>query len=338
MPAPSAFASSGPVTTFGASNGSLAATLPGGASGAVFIVQSASQPATPELTRLPAPSNLAQFQIVASESAGAAPMAVARSTDAIAQAHRALALDGFRELPPATIGVERALEALPQLRRPLSTLARSAKANLGDRRSFKVLYVPIGGALNANLGSACPNPVANYVCYVNVSATLQAISQHAYVWVDDAALADPAEFPDASYFTAAATNFDRYFAIETQAFGPAFAPANVTQYGQCDANANPLPQNAYGPVPDLTGTDPHIHVLITDVLTQNGEGGYFYSGNLFPQGMLNCTAIPRPVSNELPLLVIGGDRNPAIAGVPLHNPQYWLATDMPRALAHELQH
>ncbi|MBV8074200.1 MAG: hypothetical protein JO140_02135, partial [Candidatus Eremiobacteraeota bacterium] len=92
------------------------------------------------------------------------------------------------------------------------------------------------------------------------------------------------------------------------------------------------------PVPDLTGSDPRIHILITDVLAQNGEGGYFYSGNLFSQGVLNCTAIPRPVSNELPMVVIGGDRNRPAPNVPLHNPQYWLTTDMPRALSHELQH
>ena len=333
-------AASGPLSTLVATaGGSFGSTMLPSSSAAEFIVLSASQPATPVLSSAANPAGIGQFQITVTESAGLAAQTAIRSGSSaaktISDAHAAAAVEGFRELPPATTGVEATVAALPRtaesLRAPVAI--RTAKANLGDQRVFKVLYSRPGGT-----ATACPNPVPNYTCYVNVTATLTAVSQHGYVWVDNTSLGNTAEFPDASYFTAVGANFDRYFAIETQAFGPPWSPANVTQYGQCDSNANPLPQSQFEPIPDMTGIDPHIHILITDVLVGAGEGGYFYSGNLFAQNVLNCSPTPRAVSNELPMLVVGGGNYPVVPGYSQYNPQFWLNTDMPRTLSHELQH
>src|ERR1700730_5693883 len=88
----------------------------------------------------------------------------------------------------------------------------------------------------------------------------------------------------------------------------------------------------------MTGKDPHISILITDALVGTGEGGYFYSGNLFAQNVLNCSTPPHPVSNELPMVVIGSDNYMTGPNLPQYNPSYWLGTDVPRSLSHELQH
>ena len=88
----------------------------------------------------------------------------------------------------------------------------------------------------------------------------------------------------------------------------------------------------------MTGIDPHISILITDALLGTGEGGYFYSGNFFAQNILNCGQAPRAPSNELPMVVIGADNYTPGTGLPQYNPGYWVGTDMPRALSHELQH
>ena len=339
-PPPNGFSpASGPITTLAASAGTFGSTVLASSSAADFIVLSASQPATPVLSSQANPAGIAQFQITATESAGIATQSAVRAAPAslktIAEAHVQAASEGFRELPPAATGIEAVVASLPRLpesrRSPASI--RTTKANLGDQRVFKVLYTRPGST-----SGSCPNPVPNYTCYVNVTATLMTISQYGYVWVDNTALGNAAEFPDPSYFAAAGANFDRYFAIETQAFGPPWSPANLTQYGQCDSNANPLPKSQYEPIPDMTGADPHVHILITDVLAGVGEGGYFYSGNFIAQNVLNCSPIPRAVSNELPMLVIGGANYPPATGYSQYNPQYWLNTDMPRSLSHELQH
>ena len=328
---------SGPITTLSAVNGNFGSTVLPSSSSANFIVQSGSQPARPGT-----PSNLATFNISASESAGLSTSAVARAgqtqtraADTIAEAHRAIAADGLREIPPSAFGIERIVANLPRaasnMRAP--TAIRLPKANLGDQRQFSVLYSGIGGA-----STTCPNPVPNYTCYVNVTATLKAVSQRGYVWVDNVSLANPNEFPDQSVFATTATNFDSYFATETQAFGPAFSPANVTAFSQCDSNGNTIsPQ----PVPDMTGTDPHITILITDALIGTGEGGYFFGGDLISQNILNCSPAPRYPSNGLPMLVIGSDNyptGPPGSNLPQYNPGYWAGTDMPRSLSHELQH
>ena len=70
------------------------------------------------------------------------------------------------------------------------------------------------------------------------------------------------------------------------AFAPRSTPARPlygsrpVQYTQCDATGNDLwhrPLHLYhhtGYV-DLSGTDPHISILVTNALENTGEGGYF---------------------------------------------------------------
>ncbi|MBV8151128.1 MAG: hypothetical protein JOY59_06180, partial [Candidatus Eremiobacteraeota bacterium] len=332
-------AATGAITTLtAASNGNFATTLlPASAAGA-FIVQAGDSPAAP-----PQPGSIGQFSISADEWLGLTTLALARTpaTSArpnersIADAHRAVAAEGLHEIPNGQIGVEpllRTFRPAPPSVRNLSAVRRP-RAAVGDQHTFKILYSGIGGAQ-----TQCPNPVPNYVCSVNVPATLEAISQHAYVWVDNTALANAQEFPDTSYFTAAASAFDQYFAIETQDYGPAFATANITTYQQCDSNGTPLPAGQYETPPDLTGQDPHINVIVSDALAGTGEGGYFYSGDFYAQQVLNCAAPPRPVSNEMPSVVIEGDNYSTGPSLPQYNPPYWLGTDMRRSMSHELQH
>lgn len=328
---------SGPITALSAVSGNFGSTMLATSTSANFIVQSGSQPAKPSN-----PAALGTFTVTASESTGLATSALTRSGAAqaralatLAEAHRAAAVDGFREIPPATFGIERIVASLPRIsgdvRAPQSV--RQLKANVGDQRQFTVLYSGIGGA-----STQCPNPVQNFTCYVNVTATLKAVSQRAYVWVDNVSLGNPNEFPDQSVFATTAANFDSYFAIETQAFGPGYSPANVSNFAQCDTNGNQLPQNQYQPIPDMTGVDPHISVLITDALVGTGEGGYFFGGDLIAQNILNCSPPLRYPSNGLPMIVIGSDNYPTGPNLPQYNPGYWLGTDMPRSLSHELQH
>ena len=153
--------------------------------------------------------------------------------------------------------------------------------------------------------------------------------------LSNAALANQSEFPDPSYFTTTASNFDQYFAIETQAYGPAFrnSPTPGNSRNAMTRTGNQLPQSQFEPIPDMTGGDPHISILITDALAGTGEGGYFYSGNFFAQNILNCGNAPRAVSDELPMVVIGSDNYTTGPGLPQYNPPYWLSTDMPRSLS-----
>jgi cobyrinic acid a,c-diamide synthase len=334
---------SGPITTLAAVTGNFGTTLLPSSSDGAFIVQSGNNPAGSGF--LSGPSAIGQYTISAQETGGLSTSSVARfaSLQTIAAHHQAMAADRLRELPPALIGVERIVASLPRGPggpAPATQAVRVTKANLGDQKTFKVLYSGIGGA-----ATQCPNPnVGSYTCYVNVPATLKAIGAHSYVWVDNTSLANPNEFPDNSYFTTTASNFDNYFNIESQQFGPVFASANIgpTTYNQCDSNGQTLPTSQWETTPDMTGRDPHVNIVITEALAGTGEGGYFYSGDEFAQQVLNCSGPPRAVSNEVPMFVIGSDNYGAppagVTNLPQYNPTYWLNTDMPRSMSHELQH
>ncbi len=72
-------------------------------------------------------------------------------------------------------------------------------------------------------------------CYLDVAATVAAVSDHAYIWVEDAVSADPSFGYTATDWTSTATTFDADYARETVAFGPAFFAANE-QYEQCNTS------------------------------------------------------------------------------------------------------
>ena len=93
-----------------------------------FIVESASQPAT-----LPSPSTLAQFQISASETAGLSTSSVGRTNANAAAAryladmHRALAQDAWRELP--AVANRRRVDRSDFAGDPVATSRNAARAH-----------------------------------------------------------------------------------------------------------------------------------------------------------------------------------------------------------------
>jgi hypothetical protein len=215
---------------------------------------------------------------------------------------------------------------------PQST-KRSTSANLftsGAKRTFHVFQAPITGA-----AGTCTSPQIKIGpdCYVDVPATLQAVSNHGYVWVDDGI--------DATYnfsladFQATASAFDTDYARETTAFGPAFFNSKYV-YTQCNASGVPNPNpGTYAPQVDYSGTDPHISILITKALENTGEGGYFYGGDLVNDQELNCgpSGNAHMPSNQLPMFIMGADKYSSSADA-----AYWRTQDMPRTLPHEFQH
>ncbi|MDQ6944194.1 MAG: hypothetical protein M3169_16975 [Candidatus Eremiobacteraeota bacterium] len=150
-------------------------------------------------------------------------------------------------------------------------------------------------------------------------------------------------------FSQIAQKFDAYYATETAAFAPAFYPglAPVTfQYDtsknktQCDPAGNDLGSGNYKST-DLSGSNgTSIDIVITDALAGTGEGGYYYGGNELPQEVWNCAA-PSPtraVSNNTSMFVITSNNYPVLTNAPQFNESYWLNTDVPRSMSHELQH
>ncbi|MDB5039438.1 MAG: hypothetical protein JWN27_164, partial [Candidatus Eremiobacteraeota bacterium] len=91
---------------------------------------------------------------------------------------------------------------------------------------------------------------------------------------------------------------------------------------------------------DFSGsTGQSIDVVVTDALAGTGEGGYYYIVDEFPQEVWNCSSVPKPVSNNTSMFVMTSDNYAALGGsVPAHNESYWLNTDVPRSMSHELQH
>jgi hypothetical protein len=223
--------------------------------------------------------------------------------------------------------------------------AHAAQGTPGQQRQFKILTSNIGNS------GGCAGGTSNgvYVCFTRITATLEAVGAHANVWVDNASLATPGEYTNVpAEFQTIASRFDGYYQVETAAFGPAFYPGTqpvVFHYDpghgrdQCDANGNPLPQGQWLGTDLSGGNGTAIDIVITDALAGTGEGGYYDSGDEFPQTVWDCAAAPRPVSNNTSMVVLGGDNYTGLgAGIPAHNEQFWLNTDVPRGVSHELQH
>jgi hypothetical protein len=99
-----------------------------------------------------------------------------------------------------------------------------------------------------------------------------------------------------------------------------------------------LPSSSYQPTVDLSGSDPHISMLITNALAANGEGGYFDFRNDLNDQELNCAFNgPHAPSNQLPMFVIGADQyNTGSSNIA--DEGFWRTLDMPRSLPHEFQH
>src|SRR6202023_1300941 len=152
----------------------------------------------------------------------------------------------------------RTMSSLQIVRRGSDSAPRSPRAfAAGATRTFHVVQGTITG-----ISGTCVTPQIKIgtTCYLDVPATLQSVSNHGYVWVDNGI--------DASYnfgaadFQATAAAFEADYARETAAFGPAFFNPNGNVFAQCSANGtrNTNP-NTYAPPVDYTGADPHISVL-----------------------------------------------------------------------------
>jgi hypothetical protein len=310
-------------------------------------LETAEVPTTP--TTPPNGGSLTQYTATVKATAGIGTSSVARSPEStralralIAENRQRVAEDGLRERqqsPSATRALLRSVTAVRSSTAQRSTHA--APGTVGQQRQFKILTSNIGNSG----GCAGGTTSGTYVCFSTITATLAAVGNHANVWVENTSLNTAGEFPSgAGDFQTIAQRFDSYYTIETSAFGPAFYPSGSPirfQYssakGQCDAGGNPLPQNQWKTV-DLTGnTGTSVDIVITDALAGTGEGGYYDPADEFPQQLWDCGTSPRQVSNETSMFVITGN-NYGSTGAPVRNEGYWLNTDVPRSVSHELQH
>ena len=329
----------GPVSSNTFSSSMLNASADG-----TFIVQSADTPSEPSASS----ATLTEYDVTASESAaGIKPGSRGRTTaptnrvKAPLGSVESLALRLRPRLDPRTMESQRRLGTMSALRSVrgirVASATRRPLFNVNDQRVFHVFQSPITGATTT---CAAPAIKAGSDCYIDVTATLKAVSNHGYVWVDGGIGA--AYGLTGSDWQTVATTFDADYARETVAFGPAFFPGPTPSYTQCDSAGNDLDPTHHGagyqPVPDLSGADPHISILITNALENTGEGGYFFFGSELNDQELNCAYHgPHAPSNALPMFIIGAD-NYGTSGSPTYDESYWLHTDMPRSLPHEFQH
>lgn len=328
------------------SAGSLSSSiLPGSADG-VFTVEAASTPTEP-----PSGNALTTYTASIKETAGVGTSSAiraaqsARTLQAIAQNRQALVADRLRERTSDVSASRRLMTRLSSARMPEGGVRRTqaAAGTVGQQRQFKIQTSNIGNSGGCAAGSTS----GQYVCFATITATLEAVGAHGNIWVDNASLATQGEYTNVpGEFQTIASRFDGYYATETAAFGPAFYPSSQpvlftfsSAKPQCDSSGNVLPANQRIAT-DLTGSaGTSIDVVITDALAGTGEGGYYTVVNEVPQTVWDCDTAPKQVSNNTSMVVVTGDNYSGLgAGIPAQNETYWLNTDIPRSVSHELQH
>lgn len=341
-------APSGAVTLLSpTAGGSFASALVPASADGIMDAVAATTPTEPPTAN----AALTQWTTTVKETAGVGTQSTARAAQsarilqAIAQNHQLERGDTIRENVPNVAGLRSLFGHVRGSRVAASTArrAQAAQGTVGTQRQFKILTSNIGNSG----GCAGGGTSGTFICNVTITATLEAVGAHGNVWVDNASLATPNEFTSVpGDFQTLAQRFDSYYATETAAFGPAFystgQPVQFTwsnQAGQCDASGNVLPQNQWQST-DLTGNGgTSVDIVITDALAGTGEGGYYYIANEITQQVWNCAPAPKPVSNNTSMIVVTGNNyTGGGAGIPAQNESYWLNTDMPRSLSHELQH
>ncbi len=351
-----------PASGYVAPTGAVTAIAPNGSGsfGSAILAASASGTLVAQSDDTPieqygatdlANSGLSEYPVSITESAGVSSASVHRAgASAAMRAVRASArrartpLTFHLPLDPRTAVAGFARRGALALHRapgfvPNARSRRPTAFAQGAQRTFHILT----GTITHVTSSSCPagsTQVANSTtCYTDISAHLQAVSAHAYVWVDDALSASKYGFSTVDWSTTAST-FDADYGIETQAFAPAFLSSSPTpSFEQCPAGSTtPYPnQSDYQPVPDLSGGDPHISIVITAALDSSGEGGYFDSQNLLNDQELNCGG-PHAPSNDLPMVVLADDLYSTTSGSTVYDQTYWRTVDMKRSMPHEFQH
>jgi hypothetical protein len=243
-----------------------------------------------------------------------APAAVAPRDDGRPHGLVDAPAEGPAELRALTAGLRTTSAPSGARRRPLSI-----PTTQGSTNAFWVA----GGSLGAIGGS-----------YTQRSATLQVVTAHGYIWIDNSLSLSGA------VIQSIANDFENAYASDTAHYGtPNYtvsAPGLANRYFlTCDATGT----LDAGSVPIwLTPTDNKIHVFVVDTVgLGSGVGGYFSSTNYRYQAALNCTIGKNGVtaqtvtrSNEVPMIYVGYNTK---------NPDYWeTGEDLVRGTAHEFQH
>lgn len=326
-------APTGGVTELGpTSNNQFSSSLLSASNDGTFVVQSGESPAEPPASS----ATLTEYDVTASESAaGQKPGSARRMIAASARADGVARLPYRLRMDYGTASTRQlSLSSMRSLSRTRLTesVRRPRAFSQGATHTFHVLQ----GAITGNSTScAAPQQSVGGECYLDVPATLQYVSSHGYIWVDNGI--DASYGLGASDWSAAGARFDQAYAKETVTYGPAFFQRNY-QYSQCDTSGNALPNSSYEAPVDMSGTDPHINVLVTKALESTGEGGYFFAEDLLNDQELNCaTKAPHVPSNALPMIVIGADKYQSGSST-VADENFWRTEDMMRSIPHEFQH
>ena len=351
-PVATATPTNGPVAGYVSPAGpiTLMAATAGGQFGSALLASSADGVTTAEAastpTEPPSGGTLAQYTATVKETAGIGTSSAQRSPQSthalqalIADNRQSQIADRFRERSAIAVSADRAqFRTLTASRvSPVQNRrTQAAQGTVGQTRQFKILTSNIGNSG----GCAGGTTSTSYTCNVTITATLKAAGAHGNVWVDNASLQAAGEFTVGGEFQTIANDFDGYYATETAAFGPAFYPgSSQVDFGpQCAPDGTQLPQNQHQ-LSDYSGANgTSIDIVITDALAGTGEGGYYYSANEVPQSVWDCrpASSTRPVSNNTTMFVITGN-NYSGTGI-VRNETFWLNTDVPRSMSHELQH
>ncbi|HWT07166.1 MAG TPA: hypothetical protein VN224_15480, partial [Xanthomonadales bacterium] len=172
--------------------------------------------------------------------------------------------------------------------------------------------------------------------YAQRTATLKAVTDHGYIWIDNTLTT-----LSSADVTAIAADFENAYASDTAHFGTAAYTTSSPGMASgsnpaCDANGTRIGTTS---VPNfIVPTDDKTNVFVVDIVgLGTGVGGYFSSANYFYQSALNCligqqgiTAQTVPRSNELPMFVVGYNKQIVRS--------FELNEDMVRGTSHEFQH
>jgi len=324
-------AASGPVTELSGASGSFGSTITNPANTAIVLAQSADTP-----TSVVGAGTLASSSLTMSETGGQSTQSHARFT----QASQRFVRDADFQRRPDRITVD-AMRTIARSIRHTAVIDRSTqsiRSTAATPQNFTPGSTFTFQLQGGNISGTSSNPTP-----IPVPAHLIAQTAHANVWLDDKDAADAAQYPTGvqTDMNVVAARFEENYNTETSTFGPAYTTKTV-QFQECDANTTPLGGTAANSDPgtDTTGaTDPQINVIITTALAGTGEGGYFFGADMLSQSEANCIpGTPKIVVNNLKMIVVSGDKNPASTNFAVNNESFWLQETAPQTLAHEYQH